>query len=242
MAELEQVALGTGADTAGSEVLFEGFSKLNRNIDALKSAEPKTGTGPGASEIGFDDTDTAGITATEVQSAIEQINSANGEVNTAVNLGLDPLREGIYESPNIGLTIPLKSLVAGAGISLSSSTTEITITNTGVSASVLNVVYKKAAANSPYTMGASDDVIVFDTETLGGIVNLIAGVNGRVVTIKSVLDGATQTKDLAINAAGAEKIEDDNSGQTGSSLSIGPGSTIKLVYSTATTPNAWWII
>ena len=240
MAELEQVALGTGADTAGSEVLFEGFSKLNRNIDALKSAEPKTGTGPGASEIGFDDTDTAGITATEVQSAIEQINSANGEVNTAVNLGLDPLREGIYESPNIGLTIPLKSLVAGAGISLSSSTTEITITNTGVSASVLNVVYK-GVINNDYTIGASDDVIVFDTETTSGRwINLPVGTEGRVVTIKSKLDGS-QIYDLTINAQVGEEIEDDNSGQRGSSLSIAPGNTIKVVYS-AVTPAAWWII
>lgn len=235
MAAQDKVLLGTGPDTSGSEVLYDGFTKVNGNIDLLLAS----GIGDsGASQIGFDD-DGVSFTATDVQAAIEEITIGTGEVNTASNLGATVGREGVWADKNVD-DLRFKSLVAGAGISLNSSATEITITNDGAASAALNVVYKKFV-DLPYTVGASVDVVIFDTEAIqNSAIDLPAGSEGRVINIKSRLD-STQTYDLTIDANGAEKIEDDASGQLVSSITIGPGSNIKLAYSAAS-PAAWWIV
>lgn len=228
MAALSKILLGTGPDTSGSDGNYTGWQKVNSNIDTLKRSVVGDA---GASEVGFDDTSVS-FTATTVQDAIEGVTTANGEVNTVSNIGAG---DGLYYRKD-GVNFELKTLLNGTNIGFDVTSNSITINNTAPSANFPDV---KKISQASYTTLTPDEVLLCDTNGIGVItVTLQAGVNGRILTIKNV-GSATNIYDIIITPDAGELIEDDRTAVPGTSVAIGTGSSLRIVYYAAN--STWWI-
>lgn len=142
--------------TAGAGINVIGNTN-DINITNIAPGEYNTasnvGTGSGLfkSKVGADlqfKSLTAGSNISLVNNANDiSINAPNpGEVNTASNIGLG---QGLYISKT-GVNLDFKSLIAGSGVDITSSSTEITITNNTSTVSFSSILSTNLVLNNSY--------------------------------------------------------------------------------------------
>lgn len=88
----------------------------------------------------------AGLSITNSSNEITLVNTSPGEVNTASNIGLG---EGLYVSKT-GVNLDFKSLIAGSGVNITSTSTDITITNNTSTVSFSPILSTNLVLNNSY--------------------------------------------------------------------------------------------
>jgi hypothetical protein len=242
MAAQIPVDLDGGADTGGGDTLFEGFTTLNQNMVALTDNDSVGNSG--ATQIGYYNNNTA--TPTTVQAALDNISydETNG-VTTATNIGGG---DGLIDSPaKVANVIQVKSLIAGNNVTFDTATDPDAIQINSGLANSFNVTV--VDTGTTYTTESEDEIILIDTQDAAFTLTLQAGADQRVLYIKNLAWSGTagsetqNTTEVTINAATSpaqEYIEDDRTALPTTSTAIGPGSTMKVVFSTSL--NTWSII
>jgi hypothetical protein len=182
--------------------------------------------------------------------------TSTGEVNTISNVGTGI---GIAQTKN-GANTPLKTLVAGANVTLSSSTNEITInasssgetntnTNVGSGAKIAQV---KSGVNTPLrtikggnniTAFEVGDEIVINSTVAAGEVNSVSniGTGKQIAKAKNVLDYPLRTlvegANIKITQTTDElKIEALSTGEANTNTNVGIGAEIAQGKSGVNTP------
>lgn len=244
MATQTKVELNGAPDVAGADTLYEGFGKLNDNMDLLASGAA-VGTS-GASAIGYYD----GASATNVQDFLDTLSydGTNG-VTDGQNIGTGTIGESgwVYdEAGKTGNLIGFRKIVGGTNCTVSTdAATDLITINAGL-ANAFNVTV--VDTGSTYTTLSTDEIILIDTQDSPFTLTLQAGTDQRILYIKNLAWHGTagsetqNTTEVTINAHSAvqEYIEDDRTALPTTSTAIGPGSTMKVVFSTSL--NTWSII
>ncbi len=88
----------------------------------------------------------AGLSISNGSNEVTLVNTSPGEVNTASNIGLG---HGLYISKT-GVNLDFKSLIAGSGVDITSTSTEITITNNTSTVSFSSILSTNLVLNNSY--------------------------------------------------------------------------------------------
>lgn len=231
MGTLTRVDLGAGADTPSADTLYEGFIKVNNNMDALEEAPDAASSG--AKQIGYFD----GTSATTVQDAL---GDALTETFTGDNVGAGDAE--VFKDKTPGL-LNFRTI---------SGTTNVTVQENGdvieisASLSATSNVTKLVSTDSPYPVVEADEILLINTEDAAFTVNLPAGTDKRILTIKNLAwngnaaSATDNTTEVTIDADGTENVEDDRTAMPSAITAIGPGSAMRVVFDAST--DVWCII
>ena len=237
MAAQDKVELQGNPDVANADNLYQGFTKLNNNMDLLAGAPSAAGSG--ASAIGYYDG-----SATNVQDFLDTFSydGTNG-VTDGANVGGG---DGEIYRDKTTKFINFKTIVGGTNCTVTNGTDTVTI-DAGL-ANSFNVT--EVTTGTTYTTLSEDEIILIDTQNAAFTLTLQAGTDQRILYIKNLAwsapaSGPSQnTTEVTINAHSdapdQEYIEDDRTGIPSTSTAIGPGSTMKIVFSSSL--NCWSII
>ena len=229
MAILQTITLGL-PDTAGADTLFEGFTKVNDNTNALGD---NTGAETGAAQIGYDD----GGSPSDVQTALDAMNATSNVANVGGGQGQ------IFRDIATG-TMNLRTLVPGTNVSFDTTTDPDVIE---INSGLANSSEITEVDTFPYDVDDFDEIILVDTgDTAGNTINLPIGTNKRVLTIKNLAWSGTgdshtsNTVELNIAANTGNWVEDDRTAMPTTTTAIGPGSAMRIAFSG--TSNVWSIV
>ena len=212
------VNLAGGADVPGADDLYTGFGTLNTNFDNLASNAAVGSSG--ASGVGY-------FGGTNVQDALDGMSATSSVTNVGAGEG------DVYRDITTG-TINLRTIKQGSNITVTTTGDIITISSNLANAANLTVL--DYTTHHPYTTLSDDETIIVNTEDTAFTINLQAGTDKRVFTIKNrAWDGTgaspTQnTTEVTITPDTGEYIEDDRTGLPAVSTAIGPGSAMKIVF------------
>jgi len=133
--------------------------------------------------------------------------TSGGEANTSSNLGTG---EGLATA-KVGVDLPFKSLIGGAGITLSSTGTEITITATGAGTGTIRLIKLEGATVSTDREGLNFS----DTSTINFTVTDDAG-NDEADVIAAIVNDSVVN--VQIGAHTSTKITITNKSQLNSAI------------------------